>query len=195
MKARHQRPLERKMKGRGLGTKEYSSGFRGTSAVAILREDGTLGIISAATDIGQGCNTTLMMIAAEEFGCSLERVSIVADGDTDTTPYDFSSIGSRITHSLGRAVQDAARQVREQTLEVAERIMREMGIIQAGAQLEVEDERVQVKGDPKRERFLWGVRILPWLILTDEDHLVRAEGFPLRDLHKKLAVQKEPPGK
>ena len=150
METRHQRPLEPKMRGRGIATKEYSSGFRGTSAVAILREDGTLGIISAGTDIGQGCNTTLAMIAAEEFGCSLEKVSIVSDGDTDTTPYDFSSIGSRITHSLGRAVQDASRQVREQTLEIAEQVMRENGIIEAGVQLEIADDRVQAKGDPSR---------------------------------------------
>lgn len=159
MKTRHRRPLAQKMRGRGIATKEYSSGFRGTSAVALLREDGTLGIISAGTDIGQGCNTTLAMIAAEEFGCSLEKVSIVTDGDTDTTPYDFASIGSRITHSLGRAVQDAARQVREQTLEVAEQIMREIGVIGGSAELEIVDDRVQVRGDPGRsialEQVAW----------------------------------------
>jgi CO/xanthine dehydrogenase Mo-binding subunit len=151
MQTRHQGPLKPRMSGRGLATKEYSSGFRGTSAIAILREDGTLGIISAGTDIGQGCNTTLAMIAAEEFGCSLEKVSIVTDGDTESTPYDFASIGSRITHSLGRAVQDAARQVREQTLEAATQIMREVGIeIGLNEEVEIADDRIQVKGDPTR---------------------------------------------
>lgn len=156
MKTRHQRPLERKMRGRGIGTKEYSSGFRGTSAMAILREDGTLGIISAGTDIGQGCNTALAMIAAEEFGCRLEDVSIVTDADTDSTPYDFASIGSRITHSLGCAVKDAVRQVREQTLEVAAQIMGDVGGQDA---LEIVNHRVQVKGDPNRsvdlEQVAW----------------------------------------
>jgi len=144
------------MRGRGIGTKEYSSGFRGTSAMAILREDGTLGIISAGTDIGTSCNTTLAMIAAEEFGCRLESVSIVTDGDTDSTPYDYSSIGSRVTHSLGRAVKDAVRQVREQTLEVAAQIMGDVGGQDA---LEIVNHRVQVKGDPSRsvdlEQVAW----------------------------------------
>jgi len=156
MKTRHQRPLKRKMRGRGLGTKEYSSGFRGTSATALLREDGTIGIVSAGTEIGQGSGTSLAMIAAEEFGCSLDDVSIVSDADTDTTPYDYASIGSRLIHSLGHAVQDAVRQVREQTLKVAAQIIGDVGEQDV---LEIVDHRVQVKGDPIRsidlEQVAW----------------------------------------
>ena len=32
----------------------------------------------------------------------------------------------------------------------------------------------------------WGVRVQPWLILTDRTHVVRAEGFGLRELDQKL---------
>ena len=32
----------------------------------------------------------------------------------------------------------------------------------------------------------WGVHSLPWLILTDDKHLVRVEGFPLAELDGKL---------
>jgi CO/xanthine dehydrogenase Mo-binding subunit len=182
------------MKGRGIATKEYSSGFRGTSAVAILREDGTLGIISAGTDLGQGCNTVLAMIAAEEFGCNLDSVSIVTDGDTDTTPYDYASIGSRITHSLGRAVQDAARQVREQTLEAAEQIMREIGIMEASAELEIVDDRVQVKGDPSRslalEQVAWKAsNLISGNILAKGVYLPDVKALPIERVKSSMYLE------
>jgi hypothetical protein len=36
--------------------------------------------------------------------------------------------------------------------------------------------------DIEKIRFAWGVRSLPWLILTDKKHTVRAEGFGLEEL-------------
>ena len=38
----------------------------------------------------------------------------------------------------------------------------------------------------KRQLAAWGVQSLPWLILTDKDRVVRAEGFQLAELDKKL---------
>jgi uncharacterized protein YbjQ (UPF0145 family) len=46
-----------------------------------------------------------------------------------------------------------------------------------------------VQGDREKTLFAWGVRSLPWLILTDSDHVVQAEGFNLNDLDDKI---KEP---
>ncbi|HCO92948.1 MAG TPA: hypothetical protein DIU00_03195 [Phycisphaerales bacterium] len=43
-----------------------------------------------------------------------------------------------------------------------------------------------IKGNIERKLFLWGVRSLPWLILTDKQHIVRAEGFSLSGLDEKL---------
>ena len=43
-----------------------------------------------------------------------------------------------------------------------------------------------VQGDVEKARFTWGVRSLPWLILTDSRHTVVAEGFGLRDLDDKV---------
>ncbi|MGB2821786.1 MAG: carboxypeptidase regulatory-like domain-containing protein [Phycisphaerae bacterium] len=42
------------------------------------------------------------------------------------------------------------------------------------------------KTPQERARHRWGVRALPWLILTDEKHTVRAEGFALRELDHRL---------
>jgi len=43
-----------------------------------------------------------------------------------------------------------------------------------------------IQGDEEKIRFTWGVRSLPWLILTDKKHTVIAEGFSVAELDKKL---------
>ena len=43
-----------------------------------------------------------------------------------------------------------------------------------------------VQGDEDRARLTWGIRSLPWLILTDSRHVVIAEGFRLRELDAKI---------
>jgi len=43
-----------------------------------------------------------------------------------------------------------------------------------------------IQGDEEKIRFTWGVRSLPWLILTDKEHIVCAEGFALAELDEKL---------
>ncbi|NQT01131.1 MAG: redoxin domain-containing protein [Planctomycetes bacterium] len=43
-----------------------------------------------------------------------------------------------------------------------------------------------IEGDEENTRFTWGVRSLPWLILTDKKRIVRAEGFGIEQLDEKL---------
>jgi len=42
------------------------------------------------------------------------------------------------------------------------------------------------RGDTEKARLNWGVKSLPWLILTDRKHIVRAEGFALGELEEKV---------
>jgi len=43
-----------------------------------------------------------------------------------------------------------------------------------------------LQGDVEKTRFDWGVRSLPWLILTDRKHVVRAEDFGVNELNVKI---------
>lgn len=43
-----------------------------------------------------------------------------------------------------------------------------------------------VKGDAEKTHFTWGVRSLPWLILTDRKHIVTAERLGLAELDAKI---------
>jgi hypothetical protein len=45
-----------------------------------------------------------------------------------------------------------------------------------------------VRGDDDKIRFAWGIESLPWLILTNRTHIVRAEGFSLGELDNKLKL-------
>ena len=109
--------------GVGISGTSYSGGARqmghqACAAIIRLCEDGTVNLITGATDCGQGSDTVLCMIAAEELGIRLEDVSIKRV-DTAYTPVDPGSYGSRVTILAGQATQKAARQVKQQLLEVA----------------------------------------------------------------------------
>jgi protocatechuate 3,4-dioxygenase beta subunit len=45
---------------------------------------------------------------------------------------------------------------------------------------------VVITGDIDETRFIWGIKSLPWLILTDRGHKVVAEGFGLGELDAKI---------
>ena len=42
-----------------------------------------------------------------------------------------------------------------------------------------------IKGDADKTKFTWGVKSLPWLILTDREHVVTAEGFAVNELDER----------
>ena len=43
-----------------------------------------------------------------------------------------------------------------------------------------------ISTDEAKTQFTWSVKARPWLILTDKDHLIRAEGFGVAELAEKL---------
>jgi len=45
----------------------------------------------------------------------------------------------------------------------------------------------RIVGDIDAVKYTWSVQSLPWLILTDKQHIVRAEGFGLNEIDTKLA--------
>ena len=44
-----------------------------------------------------------------------------------------------------------------------------------------------IKEDVEQTKFNWGVKALPWLILTDKKHVVQAEGFSINELDDEIA--------
>jgi 4-hydroxybenzoyl-CoA reductase subunit alpha len=72
---------------------------------------GRVAVFSGASEIGQGCDSMVAYVAAEELGVPLEHVRVFR-GDTDFTPVDLGAYSSRVTFMLGNAAIEAARKLR-----------------------------------------------------------------------------------
>jgi CO/xanthine dehydrogenase Mo-binding subunit len=91
-----------------------------TTSVAIVNiyGDGSCGICCSTVDMGQGSDTAMAQIAAEILGVAAEAIRVI-NPDTDVTPYDMATLGSRSTYHMGNAVRRAAEDARTQLLHIA----------------------------------------------------------------------------
>jgi 4-hydroxybenzoyl-CoA reductase alpha subunit len=148
---RKQRPKEdyRKRRGIGIGCYGYVSGPRmaghnTAGAVIKVHEDGGISLSTGSTDVGQGSDTVLSQIAAEVLGVRLEdiRYGMV---DSEITPVDPGTFGSRVTFVTGNAVRIAAEDARGQLAEVA------ANALEANpCDMVFRDRKVYVAGSPDR---------------------------------------------
>jgi CO/xanthine dehydrogenase Mo-binding subunit len=83
-----------------------------------MNSDASVTVLTSTVEMGQGAETILAQIVAEELTVSDERIRIVQP-DTDVTPYDTITAGSRSTYHMGNAVRLAAREVRRQIIAAA----------------------------------------------------------------------------
>lgn len=110
--------------GLGIGCTVHVSGKRhfmdydGATATVKVNEDGKVFIMSGEGEGGQGANTVMCMIVAEELGVPLGDVTI-SRADTDLTTYGLGAFGSRLTYVAGNAVRDAAAKAKLQIFEEA----------------------------------------------------------------------------
>jgi CO/xanthine dehydrogenase Mo-binding subunit len=132
-------------KGEGIGVSVgwWPGGYEPAAAVCRLDADGRLTVITGAADM-TGVETAFATIAAEAFGVDAERVRVV-HADTASAPYAGTSGGSKVTYTVGRAVERAASEARERLLEVA---AEELEI--APEDLEIADGAVRPQGVPAR---------------------------------------------
>ena len=82
--------------------------------------DGTVVILTGASEIGQGSNTILVQCVAEVLGIDPSRVKVV-DADSRVTPKDNGSYSSRVTYMVGNAAIEAANNLKGMLVEAAAR--------------------------------------------------------------------------
>lgn len=90
----------------------------GSSATIKLNEDGTLLLGIGGQEIGQGTFTVMAQLAAATLGVPVEAVRIAKPVDTDYSPYEWQTVASRLTWSMGNAVLAAAQDARRQILAI-----------------------------------------------------------------------------
>src|SRR6202171_6778002 len=99
-------------RGRGLAT-PIKAVIAPTTSVAILNvtADGSPTLYISTVDMGQGSDTGMAQIVGEVLNVPAESVRVVAR-DTDITPYDMGTLGSRSLFHMGHAVKLAAEDAR-----------------------------------------------------------------------------------
>jgi 4-hydroxybenzoyl-CoA reductase subunit alpha len=101
----------------GAGYPIYRSlTYHCTVIIKVDEVGGGVTVLSGAADIGQGSDTVLAMIAAEELGLPLDDVRVVS-GDSNLS-VDLGAYSSRTTLMTGNACREAAQDVKRQILEV-----------------------------------------------------------------------------
>jgi len=116
-----------------------------SSATLTINLDGTVNLLHASPNMGQGINTVLAQIVAEELGVRYEDIVQSSTADTLIAPWDIGDHGSRQTVMMGNAVRLAAADAKQQLLEAAAAMLNV-----SKDQLEAKDGNIYVKDSPEK---------------------------------------------
>jgi nicotinate dehydrogenase subunit B len=83
-----------------------------------IGEDGKVTIYTGKAEVGQNIRTSLAQIVAEELSVPMARIDMIL-GDTDLTPYDRGTFGSRSIPYMGPQLRKTAATAREVLLDMA----------------------------------------------------------------------------
>ncbi len=127
----------------GGGARVYRSDACGT--IIKIDDFGRCFVFSGATDIGQGADTVIAQVVAEELGLPVEKVTVIMN-DTDVCPWDVGVHASRTTFIACHSALGAARKIKKQILEVA---ALSLGV--EAADLTIKDEVIYSKTNPSKK--------------------------------------------
>ena len=185
-----------KYRGIGFGCGSHISGARlmGHSASAAqirVQEDGTVHLTTGSTDVGQGADTVLSMIAAEVLGVGVDdvRFSLV---DSDSTPVDPGTFGSRVTFFTGNAVKRAAEDARRQLAEIAGARMKvnpEDLVFRNREIINRHDDRQRI---PLKEAVRWGAFQTGQMVISHATYAAGDEKIDFRTGHGNLSPAYNP---
>ncbi len=90
----------------------------GSSAWVRLNEDATVSLGIGGQEIGQGTFTVAAQMASAALGVPMDWIRISAPVDTQYSPYEWQTVASRLTWSMGNAIVKAAHNARKQILDI-----------------------------------------------------------------------------
>ena len=106
-------------RGRGLAV-AIKAVISPTTSVAIVNVsgDGSATLYCGTVDMGQGSDTAMAQMVGEVLNMPAESIRVVPR-DTDVTPYDMGTLGSRSLFHMGHAVKLAAEEARSKIQQLA----------------------------------------------------------------------------
>jgi CO/xanthine dehydrogenase Mo-binding subunit len=134
-------------KGVGLALCHHGAGFTGSGEVYLaskagvsIQRDGTIMVLAASTEIGQGTNTMFSQVAADALGVPIKLVQVETP-DTGRVPNSGPTVASRTCMVVGGLVTRAAKELKADLLTVARSMPQDKaGMKKAAAKL--------LKGEP-----------------------------------------------
>ncbi|MFN3974099.1 MAG: xanthine dehydrogenase family protein molybdopterin-binding subunit [Dehalococcoidia bacterium] len=117
---------ERKLLGIGLSTFVEICGFAPNlpdNATVRVEPSGTVTVFTGTSPHGQGGDTTLAQIVAEELGVPMEEVTVV-HGDTLAIAHGNGTLGSRTVAVGGAAAYQACKKVKEKATQLAAHLLK-----------------------------------------------------------------------
>ena len=105
-------------------------------------EGGSVEVVTGAASVGQGVETVVAQICADELGAGIESIRVV-HGQTDRISHGMGAFASRVTVMTGSATLMASRKVRAKMLDVAATLLEA-----DAADLEVANGVISVAGSP-----------------------------------------------
>lgn len=136
-----------RLRGIGFGCGANDAGaVPSSTALVRLISDGSVLVMTGSSELGQGSQTVLGQIAAEELGVAMDRVRVL-QSDTATSPFERTTGASRTTTLAGLAVQRACQDVVTRLRQAAAEIWEE-------ALDDVDVEAGQVRGPQGRSMTL-----------------------------------------
>ena len=112
---------DHKVRGYGMAIAMQGSGIPFMdmgSATIKLNDGGSYMVTVGATDIGQGSDTIISQIVAEELETTVDKI-IIYSSDTDLTPFDCGAYASSTTYISGNAAWKAAQKMRKRLIKEA----------------------------------------------------------------------------
>jgi CO/xanthine dehydrogenase Mo-binding subunit len=145
-------PVLGKNQGIGIATGSWiESAGPGGGSIVKVNEDGSVTVHIGKIDMGTIPGFGIPMIVAEELGIPVSDVTVV-NVDTDASPWDAGTVGSRGILVSGTASRLAAIDARNQLLKLA------AGKLEASPDdLEIVDKQIRVKGTPAKSVSLAAV--------------------------------------
>jgi len=104
----------------GGGARVYKSDGCGT--IIKMDDFGKVDVFTGATDMGQGADTVVAQIVAEELGLMVDDIHVV-HSDTDICPWDVGAHASRTTFIAGNAALGAAKKIKARLLEMGAKLL------------------------------------------------------------------------
>ena len=89
---------------------------------AAIDSAGTVEIVTGATSVGQGMETVIAQICADELGIDYRQVRVI-HGQTDRIAYGMGTFASRVTVMTGEATRRAAAKLRAKALAAAANLL------------------------------------------------------------------------